>query len=657
MEHDKPGTLNSGWSGWCRCLAAIILLTTGFTVDHADAQDPQPRLTCEMDVPVVVVDYANVRYLPMPIPVTVTVTNSGTALANPVTARIIVPPDLMLAGDDAPDGYEKSLQPFWLFPRQTGQVQWMLRHPPTTVEMQYMIQVWVKTSNADSTLCEKKLIIPPLDSPILAPRCYVPDSLHFDEGADSYIPNPFTVRLTCVNNGNPPTYEVTDTLILPPDVELVNPGDSLTKHYIPSTLEKWWIGDPVPELTWLVRWVPRLRYEVRPEFRFTVTGESYDGIRLDSTEVRCFTRIHGLLPLFASCLKIPDSLSRRADGFGVEPNPFTARYVIWNRSHQTGSIKRVYISFPPDGLDLNPASPTPRDLTTDVNIAPGDSAVFEWLIDVVNRRTRRMVQFNSTAINDQGYPIECMDWLPIAATVDSLGTPRLDGNCEGDVARLDFDKPHARYIPDSFKLIGSIWNAGMRDLHGVSVNITWVNPRGDHLEELDLVELDPDSVGNERSRLHDILQPGDSLHYTWKFRLKEWNRTWSMRYARFFLEAGAEEFPLTSIGNETRAEIAPSKILTSTGEPLQAGFTLQAPYPNPFRSSTTIFFNLPQSGPVTLTVTDVLGREVRRLLDGAQTAPGAHAVRLDGGGLQPGLYLCTLNDGVLYVQRSIVLLR
>ncbi len=656
MNHDEPETGSSIRGGLCHFLLAVILLTIGGGAS-TNAQDHQPRLSCMIDVPVLVADNANVRYSPMPFPVTVTVTNTGTALATPVSARIIVQPDLKLAGDDAPDGYTKSLQPFWLFPQDSGKVQWMLRHPPTTIEKQYVIRVWVTAPNADSVLCETTVIIPPLDSPVLAPRCYTPDSLHFDESADSYIPNPFTVRLTCVNNGNTPTSDVTGTLILPTNVELVDPCDSLTKHYMPSRMEKWRIGAPVPELTWLVRWVPRLRYEAQPEFRFTVTGTYLDSLRLHSTEVRCSTCIRGLQPLFASCLKIPDSLSRRVDGFDVEPNPFTARYVIWNMSHQTGSIKRVYISFPPDGLDLNPASPSPRNLATDVSIVPGDSAVFEWLIDVENRRTRRTALFTSVAIDDEGNPIECYDWLPIAATLDSLGIPRFDGTCKGDVARLEFDKPRAQYIPDSFNLIGSVWNAGTRDLHGVSVNITWVNPQGIHLEQLDLVELDPDSVGNERSRFHNILRPGDSLHYTWRFRLKEWNRTWSMRYVRFFLEAGAEELPLTSIGNETRVEVAPSKILTSISEPLPAGFTLQTPYPNPFQSSTTIFFHLVQSAPITLTVADVLGREVRRLLDGARTASGVHAVRLDGSGLPPGLYHCMLSDGVSSVHRSIVLIR
>ncbi|GIV59512.1 MAG: hypothetical protein KatS3mg043_0601 [Rhodothermaceae bacterium] len=76
---------------------------------------------------------------------------------------------------------------------------------------------------------------------------------------------------------------------------------------------------------------------------------------------------------------------------------------------------------------------------------------------------------------------------------------------------------------------------------------------------------------------------------------------------------------------------------------------LQANYPNPFREATTIRFGLRASAHVTLTVYNVLGQEVRRLVD-AVLAPGTHEVRWDGRSragdpLPSGTYFLLLSDG------------
>lgn len=56
---------------------------------------------------------------------------------------------------------------------------------------------------------------------------------------------------------------------------------------------------------------------------------------------------------------------------------------------------------------------------------------------------------------------------------------------------------------------------------------------------------------------------------------------------------------------------------------------LHANYPNPFNPATTISFTLPKIMDVKLVIYDVLGREVRRLLDGKQNA-GGHEVIWNG---------------------------
>ena len=73
-------------------------------------------------------------------------------------------------------------------------------------------------------------------------------------------------------------------------------------------------------------------------------------------------------------------------------------------------------------------------------------------------------------------------------------------------------------------------------------------------------------------------------------------------------------------------------------------FRIHEAYPNPFNSSTMITFELPQEAFVRIIVYDILGREVRRLVNGAQRA-GTHQVTLDASNLQSGIYFCHADLG------------
>jgi hypothetical protein len=98
----------------------------------------------------------------------------------------------------------------------------------------------------------------------------------------------------------------------------------------------------------------------------------------------------------------------------------------------------------------------------------------------------------------------------------------------------------------------------------------------------------------------------------------------------------------------------------STGVPpensLPATFALHQNFPNPFNPSTMITYDVPKSGTVTLKVYDLLGREVRTLVNAVQS-PRTYAVSFDGEGLSAGMYLyrLQLNDNV--ASRRMMLLK
>jgi hypothetical protein len=77
-------------------------------------------------------------------------------------------------------------------------------------------------------------------------------------------------------------------------------------------------------------------------------------------------------------------------------------------------------------------------------------------------------------------------------------------------------------------------------------------------------------------------------------------------------------------------------------------------YPNPFNSLTTIAYDLPRSMAARLTVYDMLGREVRPLVQAEQPA-GRYTVSLSAQGLAAGLYICRLEcaDGVRTIRMMV----
>ena len=89
---------------------------------------------------------------------------------------------------------------------------------------------------------------------------------------------------------------------------------------------------------------------------------------------------------------------------------------------------------------------------------------------------------------------------------------------------------------------------------------------------------------------------------------------------------------------------------------IPAAFALEQNYPNPFNPSTTIRFSLEQAQAVTLTVYDMLGREVRVLADGVQPA-GNYSVSLDGANLAGGTYLYVLRTGQHVSAKKMTLLK
>lgn len=85
-------------------------------------------------------------------------------------------------------------------------------------------------------------------------------------------------------------------------------------------------------------------------------------------------------------------------------------------------------------------------------------------------------------------------------------------------------------------------------------------------------------------------------------------------------------------------------------------FKLEQNYPNPFNPSTKIEYQLPADGRVTIKVFNVLGQEVRTLLDEVKSA-GYYTIEFKCNGLSSGIYFYSLFTENYRMIKKMVLLK
>ncbi|OGU36476.1 MAG: hypothetical protein A2058_07065 [Ignavibacteria bacterium GWA2_36_19] len=94
---------------------------------------------------------------------------------------------------------------------------------------------------------------------------------------------------------------------------------------------------------------------------------------------------------------------------------------------------------------------------------------------------------------------------------------------------------------------------------------------------------------------------------------------------------------------------------------LPEDFSLSQNFPNPFNPSTVISYSLPTNSLVTLIIYDLLGREVKTLINNEQNS-GVYKVQWNGENdygskVSSGLYIYTIRTGQFNESRKMVLLK
>lgn len=111
------------------------------------------------------------------------------------------------------------------------------------------------------------------------------------------------------------------------------------------------------------------------------------------------------------------------------------------------------------------------------------------------------------------------------------------------------------------------------------------------------------------------------------------------------------------------ASFSDGKIYKFQGEPtavdneqLEYEFRLFQNYPNPFNPETSIEYQVARREMITLKVYDILGNELKTLVDKIQ-APGSYKIRFDASELPSGVYFCKLTAGSLTETRKMIVLK
>lgn len=116
-----------------------------------------------------------------------------------------------------------------------------------------------------------------------------------------------------------------------------------------------------------------------------------------------------------------------------------------------------------------------------------------------------------------------------------------------------------------------------------------------------------------------------------------------------------------SYGNGTNNDYCTIKYSAITGVPqtqnnIPYKFSLSQNYPNPFNPATKIKYGLPISGNVKLVVYDILGKEIKTLVNEKQNA-GTYQVEFDGSNFPSGVYFYKLTTDNYNAVKKMVLIK
>ena len=93
-----------------------------------------------------------------------------------------------------------------------------------------------------------------------------------------------------------------------------------------------------------------------------------------------------------------------------------------------------------------------------------------------------------------------------------------------------------------------------------------------------------------------------------------------------------------------------------SGNSIPTEFNLDPAYPNPFNPITHIGYSIPHNTMVSITIYDLMGREVSKLVNNIQQ-PGYYDIEWDASSFASGMYFITMKTSDFEASQKIVLIK
>jgi hypothetical protein len=179
----------------------------------------------------------------------------------------------------------------------------------------------------------------------------------------------------------------------------------------------------------------------------------------------------------------------------------------------------------------------------------------------------------------------------------------------------------------------------IRTEQAINSNIVFVNGALDnYLHEAALADNPPSGTYYAPSGVH-LQSLGVHEH---------WNNATNKQYTRNLDPVNGKGIELVQL----------TGTVTSVKEnnSIPSGYSLSQNYPNPFNPTTIIRYQIPKEGLVTIKLYDVVGKEIRTLVNAHQT-PGNYSYNINASRLASGIYIYKINVNNFTQSKKMVLMR
>jgi hypothetical protein len=224
-------------------------------------------------------------------------------------------------------------------------------------------------------------------------------------------------------------------------------------------------------------------------------------------------------------------------------------------------------------------------------------------------------------------------------TTTPVGMSLTDTRIPGDSNRVDIVVTNYTALPT-----GTYYLRVM----AVERNIQYASPPGTngetHFQNVFRLSV-PTSQGT-------VINPAAGT-YNFQFKYKI-NPVWmdSAVYTIAFIQNDVDK----GITNATRQGMSSITAITPVSGEIPKSYSLMQNYPNPFNPETNINFNMPKDDYVTLKVYDMVGNEVKTLVEGNHKA-GQYNMIFDGSGLASGIYFYVLKTSSFVDTKKMTLIK